>query len=490
MWYTPLVCQVYKDRPNFVFILIDDLGKEWISSYGAEEIETPNIDYLAQTGIKFNNVWSMPQCTPSRIALLTGQYPHTNGWINHYDVPRWGHGARFDPDRYPVFTRIMQEAGYRTCAAGKWQINDFRLEPEAMIHSGFDEYFMWTGGEGGNEEISNQRYWDPYIHSKTGSKTYHGKFGPDLFSDFVIQFMKENKKHPFLIYYPMVLTHSPFVATPHEPDVKTKLDKHKAMVRYTDFIVGKILAVLDELRIKNNTYLIFTTDNGTSSSIAGIRNGKYVVGGKTYLSENGVNAPFIVHHPGLIEEGRESELLVDFTDVFPTILELAQIDYKDLEDEIHGKSFASAILGKPFQRMKEWILSMGSHPALINEHGRVQSYFDFKDRVLRNHKYKVYLDTLRQIQRIFDISSDPFELNNLVHSNQDEIQNVRDAVQDQLKNMPQTDHSPSYRALDGSIWDIQPSDLNQMSQKANQRENMLGPIISRSQFQERNYGSN
>ena len=79
-------------RPNILFIMVDDLGKEWISCYGAEDIRTPNIDALAKTGMQFENAYSMPQCTPSRAALLTGQYPWRTGWVNHWDVPRWGVG--------------------------------------------------------------------------------------------------------------------------------------------------------------------------------------------------------------------------------------------------------------------------------------------------------------------------------------------------------------------------------------------------------------
>ena len=78
-----------KQKPNILFIMLDDLGKEWISCYGAEDIETPNIDALAAGGMKFNNAYSMPQCTPSRATLLTGKYPWRNGYVNHWDVPRW-----------------------------------------------------------------------------------------------------------------------------------------------------------------------------------------------------------------------------------------------------------------------------------------------------------------------------------------------------------------------------------------------------------------
>ena len=135
-------------KPNILFIMLDDLGKEWISCYGAEDIETPNIDALAAGGMKFNNAYSMPQCTPSRATLLTGKYPWRNGYVNHWDVPRWGIGY-FDwkHKENTTFARLMKDLGYKTCAAGKWQINDFRIEPQAMKKHGFDDWAMWTGWE-------------------------------------------------------------------------------------------------------------------------------------------------------------------------------------------------------------------------------------------------------------------------------------------------------------------------------------------------------
>lgn len=92
----------------------------------------PYIDRLAQSGIRFENAYSMPQCTPSRVTLLTGQYPFRHGWVNHWDVPRWGSGCHFDPEQNPCFPLLLRQAGYASAAAGKWQIDDFRVEPEAL----------------------------------------------------------------------------------------------------------------------------------------------------------------------------------------------------------------------------------------------------------------------------------------------------------------------------------------------------------------------
>ena len=111
-----LSCSTPADRPNILFIMVDDLGPEWISAYGSESIETPNIDRLANEGMLFEKAYSMPQCTPTRVTLLTGQYPYRHGWTNHWDVPRWGAGAHFDPDLNLSFARLFREAGYKTAA--------------------------------------------------------------------------------------------------------------------------------------------------------------------------------------------------------------------------------------------------------------------------------------------------------------------------------------------------------------------------------------
>ena len=233
------------DKPNIIFIMVDDLGKEWVSCYGAEDIETPHIDALAAGGMRFENAYSMPQCTPSRVTLLTGQYPWRTGWVNHWDVPRWGVGY-FDWRHHTTVAQLLKRAGYATAAAGKWQINDFRVTPDALKKHGFDEWCMWTGGEGGNPP-SDERYWDPYIHTGHQSKTHKGKFGPDIYTQFLIDFAGRHKDEPMFLYFPMCLTHGPLVATPDEPDVTEKTAKHKAMVRYMDKLVGQLVAALERL---------------------------------------------------------------------------------------------------------------------------------------------------------------------------------------------------------------------------------------------------
>ncbi len=452
-----------KNQPNILFILLDDLGKEWVSGYDADDIETPNIDSLLNGGMQFINAWSMPQCTPSRVTLMTGQYPFRHGWVNHYDVPRWGHGVNFDSDKNPSLAKILKQAGYKTCVAGKWQINDFRLQPESMIDHGFDDYCMWTGGEGGNLNKSEKRYWDPYIHTKDGSKTYLGEFGEDVFSDFIVDFMNKNKQNPMFIYYPMCLPHGPLTTTPSEPYLRDKIDKHKAMVRYTDDILKKLVFALEKLKIRDNTIIFWTTDNGTAGNIVGHVNGKKIRGGKTFLTENGVNEPFIVNWPGTIKPGVKTDALIDFSDILPTFADLAGAELPK-KYKYDGKSFKDLLIGKKNSSRKDWILSMGSHPAKIKD-GKVNNVHPFRDRALRDKRYKVFVDTLKKISHIYDLKNDREERNNLIHSKSEEIKKVLYKFKRIIDSFPPIDIQPKYNKLNNSKYDILPKQLNNKAEK-------------------------
>jgi len=456
-------------KPNILFILLDDMGKEWVSQYNADDINTPNIDLLAKTGMQFNNAWSMPQCTPSRVTFMTGQYPFRHGWVNHYDVPRWGHGASFDSEKNPSVAKIMKNAGYKTCIAGKWQVNDFRLQPEAMVSHGFDEYCMWTGGEGGNIDKSQERYWNPYIHTKEGSKTYKGEFGEDIFSDFIIDFMKKNKKDPMMIYYPMCLPHTPFTSTPAEPNVTSKMDKHKAMVRYTDLMLKKLITALEDLEIRDNTIIVWTTDNGTTSAVTGHINGRPVRGGKTYLTENGVNEPFIVNWPAKIPSGKMTDALIDFSDLLPTFADLGGAELPK-EFKYDGTSFKNLLLGKQDKSNRDWILTMGSHPAKL-ENGKIVNVHKFRDRALRDENYKVFVDTLQQVTEIYDLKNDVEEVNNLIGSKSEEVQQTILKFQKIADQFPSKDANPVYGKLTNSLFDITPDELNKKAETGRVRSN-------------------
>jgi arylsulfatase A-like enzyme len=440
------------EKPNILLIMVDDLGKEWIGCYGAGDIETTNIDALAKNGMLFTNAYSMPQCTPSRITLLTGTYPWRNGWVNHWDVPRYGVGY-FDwrQKENVTFARILRNAGYRTAAAGKWQVNDFRIEPRSMEKHGFEDWCMWTGGEAQNPP-SDKRYWDPYINTPSGSKTYAGRFGPDLFTDFLIDFMKGHAGEPIMLYFPMALTHTPFTTTPDMPDVDNDMAKHKAMVLYTDKIVGRLVQALEETGIRDKTIIIFTTDNGSSGSVTGRRNGISIPGGKSKKTENGVCAPFIVNCPGLVPSGVITDALTDFTDLFPTLIELSGAETPS-SLIIDGKSIAPLLLGRAEDSPRDWIMALGHHRAKVDEKG-IRGIHDYASRVIRDTQYKVWVDTNRAMTRLHDLMRDPLEEVNLIQSTEPGHLRAIEKFRTVLDALPEKDARPLYETRQALSWDV------------------------------------
>jgi len=436
-------------RPSILFIMVDDLGKDWISCYGADNIETPEIDRLAASGMKFDNAWSMPQCTPTRATLLTGQYPWRTGWVNHWDVPRWGVGY-FDWERYTTFARVVRGAGYRTAIAGKWQINDFRLEPRALEKHGFDDWCVWTGYEGGNPP-SGKRYWSPYIHMRSGSRTHEGQFGPDVYCDFLVDFMKRHRDEPMLLYFPMALTHGPLVHTPKEPRASTKRQRIAAMVRHTDLIVGRLLKSLETSGLRDKTIVIFTTDNGTSKGALGTIGGKRPSGGKASKWEGGVCQPFIASCPGLVPAGVTTDALTDFSDLFPTFVELAGAKVPE-GVTLDGKSFAPLLLGKAKDSPRDWILSMGHGGAKLDAAG-VRGQHDFTDRVLRDKRFKAWTGTSPEITALYDLRNDPLELENVIESDDGDAVAALARFRAIIAKMPDRDARPAYRSRAPNAWD-------------------------------------
>ena len=439
-------------KPNILFIMIDDLGKDWVSCYGADDIKTPNIDSLAEGGMKFQNAYSMGSCSPSRTTLLTGKYPFRTGWVSHWDVPRWGVGyLDWKKKENTTFARLMKELGYATCAVGKWQLNDFRVAPDALKKHGFDDWAMWTGFETG-VPASDYRYQDPYINTpEAGSRTYKGKFGPDIYTDRMIQFMRKHKDEPMCLYYPMPLLHRPFVATPDEPHVKDRIDRHKAMVRYVDKIVGQLVSELDSLGIRERTIVFFASDNGTDKLITGSLKGKRGPGGKGSFTEAGVGGPFIVNCPGIVPAGVESHALTDLSNMLPTFVELGGGTVPE-DLVIDGKSIAPLILGKEQDSSRDWIMALNFGPAKLDKQG-IRPGQAFGPRVIRDKQYKVWVSNEKKITQLHDLLEDPYEEQNLIQSNQREHRKALSKFRKIVASLPDKDGRPLYEPRAPNPWD-------------------------------------
>ncbi|MCA9245478.1 MAG: sulfatase-like hydrolase/transferase [Planctomycetales bacterium] len=327
--------------PNIVLIMADDMGFECVGANGGESYKTPNLDRLASGGMRFEHCHSQPICTPSRVQIMTGLY-------NQRNYIRFG---LLDP-RAKTFAHCLREAGYRTCVVGKWQLQGGFEGPD---HFGFDEYCLWQLTRRPN------RYPNPGLEINGKEVDFkNGRYGPDLVCDYACDFLERNADRPFLLYYPMILPHWPFEPTPDsvewdpaarrddatEKGANTTSEKFFAdMVAYTDKMVGRVVAKLDELKLRENTLVLFTGDNGTMTGIRSRLDGLEYVGGKGSTKDNGTHVPLIASWPGRIAPSKVCNDLVDFSDMLPTLVAAAGAK-RPRGVELDGRSFLPQLLGE------------------------------------------------------------------------------------------------------------------------------------------------
>lgn len=378
------------EKPNIILIMADDLGYECLGCYGSVSYKTPILDRLARTGMRFDHCYSQPLCTPSRVQIMTGRYNFRNYKMFGY----------FDIEEI-TFAHVLKEAGYGTCIAGKWQLSH---GIEGPFHAGFDEYALWQiHRKIAGEFVLGPRYADPklYVNGKIMDKT-EGKYGPDICCDFILDFIERKKSMPFLVYYPMILTHNPFVPTPDSPEWaenrNEKNNKYFAdMVSYMDKIVGRIVDKLDELGLRDNTLLLFTGDNGTHWNIRSRVGDQWIQGGKSLMTDAGTHVPLIANWPGTIAESSVCDDLVDFSDFMPSIAEMANsplpqnvvIDGNSFYPQLHGEK------GTP----REWVFMH------YWDRGRDKCK---TRRCTRNKRWKLYDDG-----SFYDVINDPLEENSI-----------------------------------------------------------------------------
>lgn len=382
------------EKPNILMILADDVGQEVLGCYGGESYSTPRLDELAKEGMLFQHGYAMPACHPTRITLLTGQYPF------RLDHPKWGDFPKDQESE--TFAQLAKTAGYKTAIAGKWQLalqgND-RKHPERL---GFEQSALFGWHEGA-------RYYEPYIW-KNGElwEGIESEYGPTLYTQFLIDFMKTNRDRPFLAYYSMALCHDVTddldEPVPYAPG-KDRYDSYAEMAAEMDRQVGRLLDALDDLKLSENTLVIFTGDNGTPMKelthheggkylrkpLFSKINGEMLQGGKTSLLDTGTRVPLLVRWPGVVKPGQTTDALVDMTDYLPTMAE-AMGQPVPASWQVEGSSFIPVLKGKP-ESARDWVFAQGRT-------------FDADSKKkntawVRNARWKLYFDG-----RLFDMQND------------------------------------------------------------------------------------
>lgn len=389
-------------RSNIVLIMADDIGVEGLGCYGGLSYKTPALDKLARQGMRFTHAYSQPLCTNTRIQLMTGLYNHRN----------WLYFGILAP-KAKTMGHWMQEAGYETCIAGKWQLQSYdppdypgsaerRGTGMKVEDAGFDRVCLWHTG---HTEVKGSRYADPTILQDGKSRDdLKGRYGPDIWVDYINDFMADDHDKPFFVYYPMALPHWPMVPTPDSPEWKDRSTRNlegvrfiKDMVEYMDKCVGRIVRKIDELGIAENTLVIFYSDNGTHLKVTTNTINGAVAGGKGETTDAGTHVPLIARWPGKIKPDVNTNL-VDSTDFLPTILEAAG-DPLPKEAETDGISFYLQLLGQE-ARVREWTFChFDPRPGWDKDRFRLVRY-------ARDKQYKLYDDG-----RLFDIPNDQLEEN-------------------------------------------------------------------------------
>ncbi len=353
-------------KPNIVFILADDLGFAEIGANGSDRYKTPNIDSLAKTGIRFNHFYTVPLCGPSRALILTGRYGFRSGAVTQ---DACGSILRTGDKAEVMVPTVLKKAGYATAMIGKWgQI----LPSGDATDWGFDHVLSYkasgiywnksaaaawvkkyalTGEKGADDGVRANP--GPYNINEKKLTMTDAEYMPDLMQKSALDFINSNQSKPFFLYYSLSFVHSQILPTPDSAPPAPGTDAAARYVQlyndnitYMDKLVGKLLAELERLKLRDNTVVFFMGDNGTAKANAdrATIGGRRIVGQKGGMEEGGGLVPFIISWPGVTPAGKLNENFTDASDLLPTFAEIAGaplpgnrvIDGKSLLPQIKG----------------------------------------------------------------------------------------------------------------------------------------------------------
>jgi len=431
------------ERPNFIMVLVDDLGRQDLGVYGSSLYETPNMDRLAADGMRFDNAYTAhPRCVPSRVATMSGRYPASYGVPGFQDRSEGPHAL---PLSAVTFAEVLGEAGYDTGYIGKWHVGKDGGDPSAQ---GFTTSIM--AGKSG----APPSYFWPYEKRRSGGggKSFEaysgggeGEYLTDRLTDEALAFIEQKKDDPFLLVLAHYAVHTPIeapepmvekyrdliaergipeggprsdrdVVVDNTGQVKTVQNNatYAAMVESVDQNLGRLVARLEELDLAENTAIILTSDHGGLSS-RGLQNQRELATtnlpyrhGKGWLYDGGIRVPLIVKWPGRVEAGRVSAVQVTGTDHYPTLLEMAGVDLRP-EQHRDGRSYLAALQGESYTRD-----AMFWHSPL----GRPASTGDTRSSAVISGEWKLIQwysleDASIERTELYNLSDDPGEHNDL-----------------------------------------------------------------------------
>lgn len=324
-------------RPNILVIMADDLGYGDLSSYGATDLETPNIDHLAESGMKWRRFYAnCPVCSPTRAAFLTGKFPDqvgVPGVIRTHDADSWGY---LDPNT-PTLADQLKKSNYTTALIGKWHLG--LTSPNRPNDRGFDLFKGWLG-DMMDDYYTHQRHGINYMRENNSVIEPEGH-ATDLFTDWAVKFIRDqasarshsdqpgDKPKPFFLFLAYNAPHTPIQPPKSEldrvkqsrPQLTDKRAKLVALIEHMDQGVGRVLGALKESGLYENTLVVFTSDNGGQIDV-GANNGP-LRDGKQSMYEGGLRVPCLVRWPGKIEPGSMTDAVGICSDLSWTLQRIA-----------------------------------------------------------------------------------------------------------------------------------------------------------------------
>lgn len=424
-----------KKRPNFLFILTDQLRRQSVSHMGGP-VNTPHIDSLAETGVSFTRGYCInPICGPSRANLLTGKF--SNAIKDNMGHPYWFNDRQLNPNE-PSFAKSLTHSGYACSYIGKWHNSVGKgFVPRGSQRFGFDAY--WAGVNVGSPRNNPHHFTDDGVKIEAGEK-----WEPDMQTDLAVEFLnKQDLEDPFFLTVSYLPPHTGFELSAERQYLYEEAKKQiegKAMrknvperligseqtvcgeigykakdvdwlyhanVLGIDDCVGRLLKTLEEQNLRDDTIVVFTSDHGDQLLSQGLT-------GKNQLYEESVAVPVIFNCPGKIKERKSVDDFISFVDLAPTFVELGE---GEVPQEMQGESFASFLKGDAEQGPLDSVYLQNNHP-----------WYDFffnqgpggNKRCLVTDDWKLILIESRSgtgnviPYQLFDIKNDPYELNNLV----------------------------------------------------------------------------
>lgn len=437
--------------PNFLFVLVDDLGWKDLGCYGSTFYETPHADRLADEGMRFTQAYAAaPVCSPTRASLMTGKNPARLGFTGHitailrYRYPKEG---RIIPPQDNMLLRLEEttiaeglgEAGYVSANIGKWHLGPEGYWP---TDQGFDiNKGGWTHGSPPTHFFPYEnpsKEWNPSIPTLSGGE--EGEYLTDRMTDEAIHFIEQNRDRPFFCYLTHYAVHEPIeapesITAKYERKLKSdssqKNAEYAAMIESVDDGLGRILDTLDRLELTENTVIVYFSDNGGLSRVT---NNAPLREGKQFLYEGGIRVPLIIKWPGHIEPGTTCDVPVISHDLFPTMMEMAGRDTAEFAD-LDGVSLLPLLTrsGSLPDRKLYWY-----YPHYARKPGSI----------VRDGDYKLIEHYDPPSVELYNIADDLSETNDLASAMPQLVEQMRADLDTWLKNIKATRHTanPQFRA--------------------------------------------